>query len=90
VRKEEGHKMKIGLSKRPLRVDLLIAAFAMLGLAGCSFQNPLSSSGPEPRVENCMLLQQATPARFVCNGKTYTATQLSDIRTGTTTVPPPK
>ena len=82
--------MKIGLSKRPLHVGLLIAGFAMLGLAGCSFQDPIMSSGPEPRVEDCMLLQQATPAKFVCNGKTYTATQLSDIRNGTTTVPPAK
>jgi hypothetical protein len=30
-----------------------------------------------------MLLQQATPARFVCNGETYTAVQLTDIRNGT-------
>ena len=82
--------MKIGLSKRPLHVGLLIAGFAMLGLAGCSFQDPIMSSGPEPRVEDCMLLQQATPAKFVCNGKTYTATQLSDIRNGTTTVPAAK
>jgi hypothetical protein len=58
--------------------------------AGCSFQDPIMSSGPEPRVEDCMLLQQATPAKFVCNGKTYTATQLSDIRNGTATVPPAK
>jgi hypothetical protein len=82
--------MKIGLGQRPVRAGLIVTGFAMLGLAGCSFQNPLASSGPEPRVEDCMLLQQATPARFVCGGKTYTATQLSDIRNGTTTVPPPK
>jgi hypothetical protein len=56
-------------------------------LSGCSFQNPLVSEGPEPRVENCMLLQQATPAKFVCNGKTFTAVQLSDIRTGANTPP---
>jgi hypothetical protein len=30
-----------------------------------------------------MLLQQATPAKFVCHGKTYTAVQLTDIRNGT-------
>jgi hypothetical protein len=39
------------------------------------------SSGPEPRVEDCALIQQATPARYVCGGKTYTAVQLSDLRT---------
>jgi hypothetical protein len=82
--------MKIGLSKRPLHVGLLVAGSAMLGLAGCSFQNPIMSSGPAPRVEDCMLLQQATPARFVCNGKTYTAVQLTDIRNGTTPVPSAK
>ncbi len=76
--------MKIGLSKRLLHVGSLVAGFALLGLAGCSFQsNPIMSSGPTPRVEDCMLLQQATPAKFVCNGKTYTAVQLSDIRNGT-------
>jgi hypothetical protein len=58
--------------------------------AGCSFQNPIMSSGPAPRVEDCMLLQQATPAKFVCNGKTYTAVQLTDIRNGTATAPPAK
>jgi len=77
--------MKMGLSKSPLRVGLLVAGFMMPGLVGCSFQsNPIMSSGPVPRVEDCMLLQQATPAKFVCNGKTYTAVQLTDIRNGTT------
>jgi hypothetical protein len=91
LRKEEGHTMKIGLSNRPLQAGLLVAGLAvMFGLAGCSWQNPILSSGPEPRVEDCMLLQQATPAKFVCNGKTYTAIQLTDIRNGTSTVPPAK
>jgi hypothetical protein len=49
-------------------------------IAGCA-TNPLLSSGPEPRVEDCALIQQATPSRYVCGGKTYTAVQLSDIRT---------
>jgi hypothetical protein len=26
-----------------------------------------------------MLLQQATPTKYVCGGKTYTAVQLTDI-----------
>lgn len=76
--------MKIGLSRSLLRAVMLAAGFLVPGLAGCSFQNPLASYGPEPRVEDCMLLQQATPAKFVCNGKTYTAVQLTDIRNGTT------
>jgi len=59
--------------------------------AGCSFQsNPIMSSGPVPRVEDCMLLQQATPAKFVCNGKSYTAVQLTDIRNGTPPAAPAK
>jgi hypothetical protein len=29
-----------------------------------------------------MLLQQATPTKYICGGKTYTAAQLADIREG--------
>jgi hypothetical protein len=84
--------MKTGLSDRLLRTTLLIVGLAAAStLAGCSSRNPLVSSGPEPRVEDCMLLQQATPAKFVCNGKTYTAVQLTDIRNGNPMTPsPPK
>jgi hypothetical protein len=35
-------------------------------------------------VEECAQIQQATPTRYVCNGKTYTSVQLADIRTGKT------
>ncbi|HTT77148.1 MAG TPA: hypothetical protein VMF50_14370 [Candidatus Binataceae bacterium] len=64
---------------------LLLAAFA---LGGCSFFGSFfagsggSGSGPGPHVANCTLIQQATPALYVCDGKTYTATQLYDIRNG--------
>jgi hypothetical protein len=63
--------------------------FASAGLAlicsGCSpYDNPLLSAGPYPRVEECAQIQQATPTRYVCNGKTYTSVQLADIRTGKT------
>ena len=85
LRKRDGYALKIGLSNRPLQACLLVAGIAVLGLTGCSAsRNPFISQGPEPRVEDCMLLQQATPAKFVCNGKTYTAVQLSDIRNATT------
>lgn len=71
-----------------------VEAMALISIAanfaGCSFQNPIMSAGPTPRVEDCMLLQQATPAKFVCDGKTYTAVQLTDIRNGVTTGLPPK
>ena len=39
-------------------------------------------AAPSPRVEDCALIQQATPSRYVCNGKVYTAVQLADIRSG--------
>jgi hypothetical protein len=78
-------RSKPELGNRPLRAALLVTGLAMIGLAACSsLHSPLVSSGPEPRVEDCLLIQQATPAKFVCNGKIYTAVQLSDIRNGTT------
>jgi hypothetical protein len=86
MREEEIYTMRIGLSNRPLRASLIVVGLATAMLSGCASRNPLVSVGPEPRVENCMLLQQATPAKFVCDGKTYTAVQLTDIRNGT---PPP-
>jgi hypothetical protein len=66
------------------RCRTLISAGLVLVLTGCAASNPfpLLSSGPSPRVEDCMLLQQATPTKFVCGGKTYTAVQLADIRKG--------
>ena len=66
------------------RCRALIGAGLMLVLCGCAASNPLPllSSGPSPRVEDCMLLQQATPTKYVCGGKTYTAVQLADIRKG--------
>jgi len=60
----------------------LLAVAASAGLAGCAMSNPIVSSGPEPRVEDCALIQQATPSRYVCGGKVYTAIQLTDIRNG--------
>ena len=44
--------------------------------------NPLLSSGPHPRVEDCALIQQATPTRYVCDGKVYTSVQLDQISQG--------
>jgi len=61
----------------------LLAALAAQVLAGCSMANPvLSSSGPGPRAEDCAIIQQATPTKFVCGGKVYTSVQLADIRNG--------
>ena len=59
------------------------SAMIALTFSGCaSFNNPLLSSGPTPRVEDCALIQQATPAKYVCDGKTYTSVQLQQIRDG--------
>jgi hypothetical protein len=58
---------------------LAAAAFAM---TGCTDMSVLSS-GPTPRVEDCALVGQSTPSKFVCgDSKTYTAVQLADIRAG--------
>ena len=61
-------------------------ALALLAIAasisGCAGRNPLLSYGPQPRVEDCAQIQQATPSKYVCDGKQYTSVQLSDIRNG--------
>jgi hypothetical protein len=62
----------------------LVTVTMTICLIGCATFDPLTSSAssPGPRVEDCALIQQATPARFVCAGKVYTAIQLADIRKG--------
>ena len=70
------------MSYRSTLAFFLVSAGLTLGLAGCAAQNPFVSWGPEPRVEDCALIQQATPSRYVCDGKVYTAVQLADIRNG--------
>jgi hypothetical protein len=60
---------------------ILAVALAVLALAGCA-TNPILDTGPGPDVADCALIKQATPTLYVCNGKTYTATQLYDIRHG--------
>jgi hypothetical protein len=42
----------------------------------------LQSYGPQPRVEDCAQIQQATPTKYICDGKQYTSFQLTDIRNG--------
>lgn len=63
---------------------VVLAGLAAVAMSACAGQNPILSTGPSPRVEDCALIQQATPARFVCGGKVYTAVQLTDIRDGKT------
>ena len=57
--------------------------FGALLLSGCATAEKLFlSSGPAPRVEDCAEITKATPTRYVCNGKTYTSVQLTNIRNG--------
>jgi hypothetical protein len=65
-------------------IDKVVAAIAVLAFSGCVGRNPLLSYGPEPRVEDCTQIQQATPTKYICDGKAYTSVQLSDIRNGQT------
>jgi hypothetical protein len=61
-------------------VRAVLAMAAALMYWGCAgVNNPLLSSGPHPRVEDCAIVQQATPTRYVCNGKIYTSVQLDEI-----------
>jgi hypothetical protein len=53
--------------------------FALVCFGCAGFSNPLLSSGPHPRVEDCALVQQATPTRYVCGGKIYISVQLDEI-----------
>jgi hypothetical protein len=66
-------------SNRSLAMALLAIAAS---IAGCAGRNPLLSYGPEPRVEDCAQIQQATPTKYICGSKQYTSVQLSDIRNG--------
>jgi len=59
-----------------------LAALVGLICCGCAIRSPLLSSGPHPRVEDCALVQQATPSRYVCDGKVYTSVQLDEISRG--------
>jgi len=64
--------------------NAIVAAASALAFSGCSL---FLSSGPSPRVEDCAQIQQATPSRYYCDGKTYTSVQLTDIRLGKTPAP---
>ena len=75
-----GNWMKI---HRPIVLVCTAAGFAA-NLSACAFTDAFVSSGPAPRVEDCALIQQATPSKWVCEGKVYTSVQLADIRTGKT------
>jgi hypothetical protein len=68
------------MDKKQKLAGIFAIAAAFLMLPGCF----LLSSGPGPRVEDCTLVQQATPTRYYCEGKIYTSIQLADIRDGKT------
>jgi hypothetical protein len=65
------------------RTDITATAIELLALSGCAGRNPFLSYGPQPRVEDCVQIQQATPTKYICDGKPYTAVQLTGIRNGT-------
>lgn len=56
----------------------------IFAVSGCAGRNFLLSYGPHPRVEECAQIQQATPTKYICDGKLYTSVQLNDIRNGQT------
>ena len=68
------------------KTAILATSFALLA-AGCAERNPFLSYGPHPRVEDCAQIQQATPTKYICDGKQFTSVQLSDIRDGKTAAP---
>jgi hypothetical protein len=39
-----------------------------------------ASSQPPPEVENCAVVAISTPAKYACNGKTYTSYELAKMR----------
>ena len=67
-----------------VKTAALIATAISISACAMTGDPPFMSnlSAPSPRVEDCALIQQATPSRYVCNGKVYTAVQLTDIRNG--------
>ena len=78
------------MSKTPRPFICLSALSVLVLLSGCA-SDLIMSSGPTPRVEDCMIVGQGTPAKFVCadgkdyfsaDGKSYTSLQLADIRNG--------
>jgi hypothetical protein len=66
----------------PKFTEMLYATVALIYTGCAGISNPLLSSGPAPRVEDCAMIQQATPTRYVCDGKVYTSVQLTEIRNG--------
>jgi hypothetical protein len=66
------------------------SALVVLFGPGCSaHDDPLLSSGPYQRVEDCALIQQATPTKSVCGGKICTSFQTAEIRSGKNLDPQP-
>lgn len=67
-----------------LRVTTMLLAGTLV-LSGCATaEKVFLSSGPTPRVEDCAEITKATPTLYVCNGKTYTSVQLTNIKNGAT------
>ncbi len=80
--------------KRLLRMNrkvigAITLAIGALSASGCA-TDMFMSTAAYPRVEDCMIIGQGTPSKFVCSdgkdyfstdGKTFTSIQLVDART---------
>jgi len=80
------------MSSQFLRMSIAAGAIAV-ALAGCSSSNSGGNfpppgaamangkpTGPPPKVSDCTVVNQGSPNKFVCNGKTYTTFQLNKMR----------
>ena len=74
--------MKIA-NRKPHLVHVASGSIAIaVSIGGVLEGIPFLSYGPQPRVEDCAQIQQATPTKYICDGKQYTSVQLTDIRDG--------
>ena len=76
-------KPRAGLLFECPKYKCLLGVVFLVLFSGCAnVNNRFLSSGPRPRVEDCAMIQQATPTRYVCDGKVYTSVQLDEISKG--------
>ncbi len=50
-----------------------------LGAAGCASQGGAAST-PAPQVQECAVVAISSPPKYACNGKVYTAFELTRLR----------
>jgi hypothetical protein len=81
---EGRQRMRNSRVRSAVKTAAFIAMAISISACAITGNPPFMSNlaAPSPRVEDCALIQQATPSRYVCNGKVYTAIQLTDVRNG--------